>query len=1095
MIDENCINDLNGPVEFDEFAEKIVDSQVNSSLIYFISAGVSASQGYVNWNGYIEKLIEFWESHLQDLTQNRNTFYDKVEASDIAKLDWLKQQSYDNKLKVDLVHQLIKKYCHRKSDQKLDMDLYKKHVNDFESFYFLEIEPINSQNKILDELVKQSGLFITTNYDQQIEKAYNREYQMMPNIIRDASEVPNNNVLPDTTVIHLHGTPDKDNVLLVSSATSYNILYFDNPNYRTNLLKQIYNKHSPVIVFVGSSLQEQEVLHFFKDNKNNSTKYALMQYIFPDEEIGKKEAQFIKDYYENNRQIKIIWYGKDYKDLPDFLELLNNKIEEKKRERNKLIDPITLRNALEADDIAAFEELFSKALEKQDPATIDLLFKSGLDKSELDFVIANNDFIASLTNSSGYYYFWQAVNKKWRNYDITQQKKICDLIQSSRLHNNSDAILEILFKFTAGLSRSQRYKKYYQLAEKYLINYVFPDSLKNNIERCAWLIANIKYNIERDEPVYFEGKPQFKLFKISLDQLLAVLNDIYYGTEFAYLKQGIVGTLLSLIENNQLSYENGQFPADFYKNKVVQRIMINLALCNKLSQKHLDKLIKYFTFEVHDMGKETNNFVEQFIPEKYKEDTYFSDGVYTVDLPNKCQPFYKVESLNNEDDVDALIQNLERALNKKESYQYNLATQKEAIVTTLTNKEEWKKNKKQVESFILKVIDDDVLVVPYFSSVNKIIIASLKNEYLNTEEADKLISNYFQKLSGKQILVLKIENDELLTYLVNNGSGNQVEYLCKFLINDFELVQLNFYISDSEAKRKWIKPSEFVRTNAFSYCLLVRSIEQKYPQIFEKYIEPFIDKVNKLRSKERRHIKGVFYQVFKENESSDPDLATMQCFLGFSHSYYLGQKNAKTFKDAAISLLKSKINDHYCSENLTREMIMAFSPKDAKLTTNGFNKAYIIGLIKDITSTFLKRELPDENNALLWINWGLKNFAQIANSVCHFITRYIDSKQVCHLIDLIKNTNLKAKQIYLGIANFKKEKTYTLDNIDNLITLIQILDSKTLLKPSGDLTISFDSYLSEIAHFGSKKQVKKLLEITKTLVPKEVQKSFEEKYL
>ena len=168
MIDENCINDLNGPGEFDEFVEKIVDSQVNSSLIYFISAGVSASQGYVNWNGYIEKLIEFWESHLQDLTQNRNTFYDKVEALDIAKLDWLKQQSYDNKLKVDLVHQLIKKYCHRKSDQKLDMDLYKKHVNDFERFYFLEIEPINSQNKILDELVKQSGLFITTNYDGSV---------------------------------------------------------------------------------------------------------------------------------------------------------------------------------------------------------------------------------------------------------------------------------------------------------------------------------------------------------------------------------------------------------------------------------------------------------------------------------------------------------------------------------------------------------------------------------------------------------------------------------------------------------------------------------------------------------------------------------------------------------------------------------------------------------------------------------------------------------------------------------------------------------------------------------------------------------------
>lgn len=56
----------------------MTDSQVNLSLICFIGAGTSAAQGYANWNGYIEKLINFWEGHLQVLTNKPETFILKL---------------------------------------------------------------------------------------------------------------------------------------------------------------------------------------------------------------------------------------------------------------------------------------------------------------------------------------------------------------------------------------------------------------------------------------------------------------------------------------------------------------------------------------------------------------------------------------------------------------------------------------------------------------------------------------------------------------------------------------------------------------------------------------------------------------------------------------------------------------------------------------------------------------------------------------------------------------------------------------------------------------------------------------------------------
>ena len=55
--------------------------------------------------------------------------------------------------------------------------MYFEHVNDFEKSYFLKISPINSNNEIIDQLLNLSALFITANYDDQIEKSFRKRME------------------------------------------------------------------------------------------------------------------------------------------------------------------------------------------------------------------------------------------------------------------------------------------------------------------------------------------------------------------------------------------------------------------------------------------------------------------------------------------------------------------------------------------------------------------------------------------------------------------------------------------------------------------------------------------------------------------------------------------------------------------------------------------------------------------------------------------------------------------------------------------------------------------------------------------------------
>lgn len=131
--------------DYKEFIKDIVRAKKSSSLFCFVGAGTSISQGFPNWNEYVDGLIDYWSYHLGDIVTNPKTKFSQVKASDRRYLQWLKTANYSKERKVDLVHEVISEYsqCGNKNDSALTEQ---KYIHQYEQAVFIDTEPMLKEN-------------------------------------------------------------------------------------------------------------------------------------------------------------------------------------------------------------------------------------------------------------------------------------------------------------------------------------------------------------------------------------------------------------------------------------------------------------------------------------------------------------------------------------------------------------------------------------------------------------------------------------------------------------------------------------------------------------------------------------------------------------------------------------------------------------------------------------------------------------------------------------------------------------------------------------------------------------------------------------
>ncbi|EAG7370624.1 hypothetical protein BLH32_05885, partial [Listeria monocytogenes] len=326
--------------EFTDLTHTLAKAVKDFNLVVFVGAGTSLSQGYPNWNGYIEKLIHFWQFNIQHVAGGKVTVTNEL----LSQFDEILNSNTTPKRKIDLLHTLLQDI--------LEEDFKEVKLN-FEEYFFKDVVPDYIENSVLVEMIKLDPIFITSNYDFEIErhlKVSKQKGAFKPiNNIREFVE--SNNKLRSGDVLHLHGTTQGNWDFFVNSSVDYSRQYLKESS-DFNSLSKWFQERNPVVLFIGSSMEEEEILSLLPATTKN---FALMK------ANSNETRSFRKIYnktYQNNNNTTIFWYGDSYDDLPGKVSEIVKAIE------NELEIPQSIDDWNILHSVSTKDKIYKEILEK-----------------------------------------------------------------------------------------------------------------------------------------------------------------------------------------------------------------------------------------------------------------------------------------------------------------------------------------------------------------------------------------------------------------------------------------------------------------------------------------------------------------------------------------------------------------------------------------------------------------------------------------------------------------------------------------------------------------------------------------------------------
>lgn len=301
----------NSNSDYQDLVDNMYEASKEDRLVFFIGAGVSINQGYPNWNGYVQKLLNYWKNEVNKFILESDEPNSIIKSS--RKIGLIIQSDFGNKRKVDFLYQILK-------DLK-GLEWFNEHRLDFEKKFFINKSGEVDTRSLIYSLTKLNSFFITTNYDNEIER-YLKFAHEVDNPYIDVEEIDYDNISTGT-VMHIHGTPKGKSDHFINSTETYKNHYYMNNEFMDRI-REFIDRKNCMLVFVGSSMEEDEVLSLISNKDNH---FAIMK---ADDNLYENGfCNTISSYNQDINNTKIFWYGNNFKDLPLFIEQLSNDVLDK----------------------------------------------------------------------------------------------------------------------------------------------------------------------------------------------------------------------------------------------------------------------------------------------------------------------------------------------------------------------------------------------------------------------------------------------------------------------------------------------------------------------------------------------------------------------------------------------------------------------------------------------------------------------------------------------------------------------------------------------------------------------------------------------
>ena len=1034
------MNELNIDSSYKRLVTDLSEAIKQQKLVIFVGAGVSISQGYPNWNNYVDHLIKYWQGQVLAESKSKNLgiehflIFDLISKSDIS-----------NKRKVDLVNHELKI---------IFGDEFEKKRLDFEKAYFKNLLPYSQINPTLQELASLNAVFITSNYDYEIEN----HAKLLKNTVVTINDLNEFQQVKDGKlhlgdVLHIHGTPDCDVTYFVSSSADYSNTYLRDRSNFDNLLNWFKNTR-PTVLFIGASLEEDEILSLLHEGSHN---YALMkeeQTVNP--KVNERYKKIVEGYFNSENHTQIVWYGDKFEDLPVFVEKLVSDINEElgvhefHNEWNKLLNSSVEQESYNKslDNISSdsnfFSSLIHRVIEIDNPQLNSLLLGGLLQGETINKI-----------KSSSFSTFWKFISQNIVELSSNDWEKIYSII----VQGDQNCIMDDM------------YFVYNHAIEKNIFNSEELNELREVISEDSnvinssfnqdstllgyWFVNTFERN---DNYLYIEDDSELEvnLNPVNIEKMVNVINNSqkyrYYSFEHLQEENENIELFYQLVKTNRLFLEGESFlvkvPDELLDTRLVQKLLVQFDNETGLNQTLVNKLIEYIDFSDIHFGEELNTFVN-----KHK-------GIIDKEIPEKTyrNMIYSMES--------GFVSQFS-FITQEELIEYN----ESELLDILVNSEDEQKRSSFLEEETIRETEN-------------FLISVLKNSNELSEKVSKLLKNHIEKLYSKfkrlytEIIISSEVPDELQNFVKekylekfdNVSFDDNDEKFFKYFITQQDAEQSIFEklltvdpnkLSTLRDDNKRLDIFHFINSELGSYlqCLISLIINHS------EYSPQVVLKVNEIKDSNYKEI--VQGALISEYDDVMKLNITYHTFLGYTYYHsILTSEAAEIFIDVIKELLNQKIEDNQILSKVYMVALEFIDPTKETVELSQNNYAMMINIIFTEEHEFIYSkqwllELFNHNSTVNYLetisnllyreNVNHNRLSEFIEELKNLVSRY-KYKLSSHRINyLLKQGSSKyfsiIKQYFLMLLeNDKLEKDYYyLDNIKHIIKSLSKEERKEVL--------------------------------------------------
>lgn len=867
-------------------------------------------------------MIHYWQFNIQQHPETEGKISNKI----LAQFDQILNSDNTNKRKIDLLHTLLERILGEKfRDVKLN----------FEEYFFNNVLPDYLENPVLSELVKLDPIFITSNYDFEIENHLKRSKQ------KDAFKSINNinefvtfgKELRSGDVLHLHGTTNGNWDLFVNATIDYSRQYLkQTEDFRS--LSDWFSKRKPVVLFLGSSMEEEEILSLLP---MTTTNFALMK------ANSKETNEFREIYnqiYQKNNTTKIFWYGDTYEDLP-------KKVKDIVSEVQKILEvPTSIEDWNNLHSVSLNDTIYREIFEKysEDSRFLFDIFKT--EDRELQNKILKNSLdseilIGKIIKLDS---FWEMLNKAEKLND-NQLSKIIKIFQDEEFNIYSKEIFNFFEKLkinkSINIKELEKIKK--SLSKNEAITWTSfstdPDIMG------YWLVEQLKNGNRYSRNIYIDKEIIYSI-NIKNELLPVIVNATNEESVFRFssykdlMSDELIEMIYESLLNNKLFLENEEilknFPDELLKSRLFQRILVNMALTTTLESSLIDMLVKSIDFTDTIFGSELNNFISKFESKITEFDIEL--------LPEYKDGFGEVEGGSVRE--HSFISSNELMSNDTDS-----------ILKILL------KNKKNEREFT-----EDFLIEKTFSATSNFLLKTLKmGDEASKKVKDLIISKgtllyeKYEKLFVSIVIDIELDEDfksSVFDILLKEFSLDTFSYDIKDLVEYYidneqfdspifrKLLDVNVksldttYIYVGKERPEILEVDDFINTELGRYLDVVIRIVKK-DRFNISQIEDLINNIESIEFKD--FTKGALYL---QTNNKPIEKITINTFEGYSYSLRgFRKEDLINFEEIGKFILNKGFVSRFNKINLFILSLQLINPKENSINWNQINFSSLISLV------------------------------------------------------------------------------------------------------------------------------------------------------